>query len=561
LPTTKPHAMDLEPCAHCGAPDAPNVCSGCRAAHYCSPQCQSANWRNHRPRCDYAIQRYQGIREDTRYEGISEPLVKAAAAAPAASVIPAALHALSPGERAHIVCALICALDVDRVTAAFRAGNKAGVRTTMRAGVGVDKETLLHWAAQNLNRGRKLHRDLHERALAVWETVVAAAPLSQLIGTDDFSIADTSESGDATVLRAPTGMTPLSFVCGFCNRLMASQAAGALLRRGVDASSRNPGGTFPLMLAAVFQTAAIVRQLLDAGAPALARLPGTLDSLLHVLARSECPAAAAKVRLLVDAGADMEAVNAKGLTPLFTAVVFKYGSLRAFDALVAAGARTTSLLEIEHFPQLEISINMLHIAVLYGNSLAVRHLTTTLPQGVFSALDVPVPTTAASPGAPALPGYRGATALHLAASSTASPKDSLLVVESLLRASSHLHARDAEGRTPLLRALAIQTLPAIVEALVGAGAVTNDADLAAAVAQAAASCITRKEGAALPDVPMPGGPPVSMSTLAKYSCRNLRLLCAECVRRGVPLPPSTVAAIPPGALAAPLLAALHELVF
>jgi hypothetical protein len=58
LPTTTPHAMDLEPCAHCGAPDAPNFCSGCRAVRYCGAACQRADWHEHKPRCNYIVEQY-----------------------------------------------------------------------------------------------------------------------------------------------------------------------------------------------------------------------------------------------------------------------------------------------------------------------------------------------------------------------------------------------------------------------------------------------------------------------------------------------------------------------
>jgi ankyrin repeat protein len=553
LPTTTPHAMELEPCAHCGAPDAPNFCSGCRAVRYCGAACQRADWREHKPRCEHAIQRYLGLHDHTGDVGVPDLFLQAAAESPAASAVPAFMRKLPLGKRAKFVCALICALDVDRVTQALRPDT--GVRTTMRASIGTDDATLFHWAAKHLSQSGKLLPALHERALAMWEAVVDAAPLSQLDGTADFFIADATKEGDTFVASAPTGVTPLSYVCGYCDRTMASQATAALLRRGVDANIRDPGGTFPLMQASVYQSAVVLRQLLDAGARASARVSNSGETMLHLLARSECPAAAAKVRLLAGAGADMEAVDSTGLTPLHAAVAVKYGSLRAFDALIAAGASTGPLFQAKYLSSFGFALNALHKAVLDGNILAVRHLTT-LPRGIFSTLDTPVTTTAASPAVPALPGYLGATALHLASNPL---MGSQRMADLLLRASSHLHKRDALGSTPLLRALTTQAPPGIVEALVGAGAIAHDADLVEAVAQAAASCLSREQGGAMGDVTLPGGLSISMVTLAKHGRANLRLLCTECVRRRVPLQPTVLADIPPGALEAPLLAALRQL--
>lgn len=64
----------LPSCAHCGAPDAPALCSRCKAVNYCGPDCQRADWKaRHKSSC--------GVRKDGAAPcAVSEP---AAAAVPA----------------------------------------------------------------------------------------------------------------------------------------------------------------------------------------------------------------------------------------------------------------------------------------------------------------------------------------------------------------------------------------------------------------------------------------------------------------------------------------------
>lgn len=38
-------------CSQCGAQKPKKCCSGCRAAFYCTPYCQAAHWRAHKPVC------------------------------------------------------------------------------------------------------------------------------------------------------------------------------------------------------------------------------------------------------------------------------------------------------------------------------------------------------------------------------------------------------------------------------------------------------------------------------------------------------------------------------
>jgi hypothetical protein len=44
-------APEQKICGHCGAEGAVMLCGGCEALRYCSPACQKAHWKVHRPQC------------------------------------------------------------------------------------------------------------------------------------------------------------------------------------------------------------------------------------------------------------------------------------------------------------------------------------------------------------------------------------------------------------------------------------------------------------------------------------------------------------------------------
>jgi hypothetical protein len=41
-------------CATAENYDADSLCAGCRSVYYCSPECQRANWKGHKPACKVA---------------------------------------------------------------------------------------------------------------------------------------------------------------------------------------------------------------------------------------------------------------------------------------------------------------------------------------------------------------------------------------------------------------------------------------------------------------------------------------------------------------------------
>jgi ankyrin repeat protein len=104
----------------------------------------------------------------------------------------------------------------------------------------------------------------------------------------------------------------------------------ALLRNGVDHDARDETGATALMHAAAVAPGAIVRQLLDAGAdPNLADRAGA-TALMWATHDAE------RVRLLLAAGANVNAMRSDGVTPLITAAI--RGRADVMRLLIDAGA-------------------------------------------------------------------------------------------------------------------------------------------------------------------------------------------------------------------------------
>jgi ankyrin repeat protein len=552
LPTATPHAMELEPCAHCGAPGAPTFCAACRAVRYCGTACQRANWREHKPRCDYAAPQFCGVHASAEAAVLDKRLQKYVASLPTGNALAALLRHVSPSTRAELVARCIEALDVDRVSVAFSPA--LGVSTSLRVHGGSDfiSSSLLYCAARNLTNMRTLHPDLQERALAVWEAVVDAAPLSQLNGTGDFASRVIEADGSMSNWRPSTALCE---VCLSCTRALAPRAVASLLRRGVDVNRHSDDGTTPLLAAVKHQNAALVCQLLNAGAATSARGARGYTAL-HFLAGMECPAAAAKVRLLAEAGADLEAVNLDGCTPLLLAIERSCGSLRAFDALLAVGASTAPLSTPLPVPHLGVSFTALHFAAYDKNTPGVRRLLGL--RGGSTDVDATVVAVAGSARNDAEHSsiFPGATALHIAAMAGLTARHE--IVCSLLSAGANLHAIDETGRTPFLWALHRLTPLAVVKALLAGGAADHDGDLATAASYA---CAVIHELYAPRGIRRAGGA-VSAQMLASgraNAAAALGLLLAECARRRVAVPCYDLAHVPPGVVPPELQAAVRAL--
>ena len=114
----------------------------------------------------------------------------------------------------------------------------------------------------------------------------------------------------------------------------------ALVRRGADPNAGLEDGTTALHIAAAYGTLPTVKALLDNGADAR-RATYQGNTILHRAAtpQPDRPPEACRqiIALLVAKGADPNAVNVFGMTPLHMAAMF--GHVAVMQALIDAGAR------------------------------------------------------------------------------------------------------------------------------------------------------------------------------------------------------------------------------
>lgn len=539
--------MELEPCAHCGVPDAPLLCSACRAVRYCGVGCQSADWKGvHKPRCGFLQVTLDRFREPTGdFTAPNTESIYEVNGFPAGRALSSALSALPARERATAVSLFILAFDIGRVMAAFHPSS--GVTTTMRADIvhkvtGKKEMTLLMWAARNLWNSLTLPPELHDAAIAIWEVVVAAAPLSQLNSADDTSFFGT-----------PTSV--LHHVCRYSARALTARAVDVLLDRGVEVNPSSIPNISALLSAIYRQPAAVVGKLLAAGANHAVRYPPREETVLHYLAGMECPAAAAKVQLLVDAGADLEVTNSLEFSPLRLAISSHFGSLRAFDALLAAGASTAPLWQLLPAPFIAVGarLSALHIACITNNVSGARRLLALSPESTeVDASSGELCRESQPTGLPLANIIYGATALHLAVTSRQPTLTNLLIA-----AGADVHALDARSRTPLLIACNYAAPRETIESLLSAGAAdTGPVFLAGA---ALYSC-NLAEGISTDMVTQIGPHSMPPAEARANNAGTLALLLDECARRRLAVPQDALRRVPVADLPAPFGAQVGALI-
>jgi ankyrin repeat protein len=118
------------------------------------------------------------------------------------------------------------------------------------------------------------------------------------------------------------------------------------LARGADVNAKSGMSCSPLMFASAFNTAAAVKYLIERGADPEAR-NAREETALHIALRRS-PADAQSVRVLIEAGADVNAADGEGYTPLLLAAS---QSAEIVKALIDAGADTGALIPGENGEQ------------------------------------------------------------------------------------------------------------------------------------------------------------------------------------------------------------------
>lgn len=220
-----------------------------------------------------------------------------------------------------------------------------------------------------------------------------------------------------------------------CTALLRAAGGGhlavveALLARAANPRLAAHTGATPLSAAVSMRQPAIVDRLLAAGADLEQRLPGQV-SVLMLAAALGLPDLASR---LLAAGADLQARDAQGLTALHCAALYGFTArerprlLALLDALLLAGAEVEAVADKGLTPLLLLLGARAEPGTPAREDVLLGGLERLLDEGArLDARDA-----------------RGFTALHLAAL-----HGLLQVAQVLLQAGADVQARDALGRTP-----------------------------------------------------------------------------------------------------------------
>lgn len=268
------------------------------------------------------------------------------------------------------------------------------------------------------------------------------------------------EKGASTNILNRSGMTVLQLACKVDN----CEAISMLLERGANSEGRSSHGDTALHIAAK-EGNWIAFDLLITGSADINSWGGTGESLLHKQARSGRSVAIASH--LLERGANLEACNAQGYTPLQCSALA--GNKLMFLFLMREGANLGAhtakgetvlhvvpavnqdcldilrvILDLKFNPNAVTAAGLTPLHCLIINQAALPDLTVGKTLAYISLLL----SRGADIDAPLL-SINGETALHLAVM-TKFPQETL--VSFLIKNGAAVDARTQEGKTPLLLA-------------------------------------------------------------------------------------------------------------